>query len=282
MTGSPISDLNPILMAAGTLLTVQSVAGGRRLVPFDANFYTGYRRNVIRPEEVLVNISLPFPTSAYQFFVAYKQARRRDDDIAIVNAAFNLTVETNSDGWRIGALRMAFGGMAPTTVLAERTAAHLLGQQIGAADDNLVETACRLLTEELALAPAAPGAMIRYRRSLVLGFFFKFYLEVRRELGMPLPPGHVSATQRFVKPELHSHQLFEIRDTAVADMSSPASKSPGWLPSLGRPIKHKAADYQVAGTARYTDDMAKQEGELYMGLVLSQRAHARILQVKDY
>ena len=27
-----------------------------------------------------------------QFFLAYKQAKRRDDDIAIVNAAFNLTI----------------------------------------------------------------------------------------------------------------------------------------------------------------------------------------------
>ncbi len=201
MTGSPISDLNPILMAAGAVLRVQSASsaaeldqsatsGSERCVPFDAAFYTGYRRNVLRPDEVLVSISIPFPASPDQFFVAYKQARRRDDDIAIVNAAFNVTVlrmaddNINGERLRVGTLRMAFGGMAPTTVLAEQSAAQLIGEEIGDdGGDSFVEKACRLLTEELALAASAPGAMIRYRQSLVLSFFFKFYLELRRDLG---------------------------------------------------------------------------------------------------
>ncbi len=79
-----------------------------------------------------------------------------------------------------------------------------------------------------------------------------------------------SATQRFLKPELHSHQLFELKPAGSATNESSA---------LGQPIKHKAADYQVAGTAQYTDDMGRREGELYMGLVLSRRAHARIISV---
>ena len=70
MTGSPISDLNPILMAAGAVLQVQSKVGGVRHVPFDSTFYTGYRRNVVRPDEVLVSIRLPFPPSPDHFFVA--------------------------------------------------------------------------------------------------------------------------------------------------------------------------------------------------------------------
>jgi len=279
MSSYPIPDLNPILMAAGALLRVQSAAGGpepvqsaasstERLITFDANFYTGYRRTVLRPEEVLVSISIPFPASPDQFFVAFKQARRRDDDIAIVNAAFNVTVvRSDDDKLHIGALRMAFGGMAATTVLAEKTAGQLIGKEIGKDGDSIVETACGLLTEELALGAGAPGAMIRYRQSLVLSFFFKFYLELRRDLGLALSDSEVSATERFEKAELHSHQLFEIKPT-----STPSS-------ALGQPIKHKAADYQVAGTAQYTDDMARREGELYMGLVLSKRAHARILKV---
>ena len=268
MTGSPISDLNPILMAAGAVLQVQSKVGGVRHVPFDSTFYTGYRRNVVRPDEVLVSIRLPFPPSPDHFFVAYKQARRRDDDIAIVNAAFNVQVVRSTDGVpRISTLRMAFGGMAPTTVLAERSATQLVGFEIGG--DHLVETACGLLAEELPLGPAAPGSMIRYRRSLVLSFFFKFSLELRRHLGLPLAATELSATERFIKAELHSHQLFEVRDEGQQLSSS----------ALGRPIKHKAADYQVAGAAQYTDDMSRREGELYLGLVLSRRAHARIISV---
>jgi xanthine dehydrogenase/oxidase len=94
MTGSPISDLNPIFMAAGCVLEVSSSNGGTRKVTMDSSFFTGYRRNVLKPEEILVSITIPY-TADNQYFLAYKQAKRRDDDIAIVNAAFNLTLVEN-------------------------------------------------------------------------------------------------------------------------------------------------------------------------------------------
>ena len=53
----------------------------------DGGFYTGYRRNILAPDEVLVSLSVPF-TAEDEHFVAFKQAKRRDDDIAIVNSAF--------------------------------------------------------------------------------------------------------------------------------------------------------------------------------------------------
>ncbi len=74
MTGSPISDLNQIFMAAGATLEAESASGGRRVVAMDGKFYTGYRKNVLRPDEVLVSISLPY-TAEGEHFVAFKQAR---------------------------------------------------------------------------------------------------------------------------------------------------------------------------------------------------------------
>ena len=35
--------------------------------------------------------------------------------------------------------------------------------------------------------------------------------------------------------------------------------------ALGKTLKHKSADYQVDGTAQYTDDIPKIYGELYAG-----------------
>jgi len=63
--------------------------------------------------KVLVSISVP-TTGVDEYFAAYKQSRRREDDIAIVNAAFRVTFHPQSS--RIAQLKMAFGGMAPTTV----------------------------------------------------------------------------------------------------------------------------------------------------------------------
>ena len=45
VTGSPISDLNPILMAANSRLVLRS-RDKQRCIPFDENFYTGYRYKI--------------------------------------------------------------------------------------------------------------------------------------------------------------------------------------------------------------------------------------------
>ena len=76
-----------IFMAAECVLELRSERGGTRTVKMDGGFYTGYRRNILAPDEVLVSLSVPF-TAEDEHFVAFKQAKRRDDDIAIVNSAF--------------------------------------------------------------------------------------------------------------------------------------------------------------------------------------------------
>lgn len=60
MTGSPISDLNPIFMAAGVKLNLRSLKYDSRTIPMDHTFFVGYRRNIVLPEEILVSIDIPF------------------------------------------------------------------------------------------------------------------------------------------------------------------------------------------------------------------------------
>ncbi|XP_066570925.1 xanthine dehydrogenase/oxidase-like [Amia ocellicauda] len=59
MTASPISDLNPVFMAAGCLLTLLS-KGGKRVVKIDDKFFTGYRKTAVKPEEILLSIEIPY------------------------------------------------------------------------------------------------------------------------------------------------------------------------------------------------------------------------------
>jgi len=61
-----------------------------------------------------------------QYFYAYKQAKRRDDDIAIVNVATNVEFKPGTD--IIQDISMAFGGMAPITVVAVKTKKKLIGK----------------------------------------------------------------------------------------------------------------------------------------------------------
>lgn len=87
---------------------MESVLRGPRLVKMGYGFFTGYRRNIVEPDEVLVSIFFPY-THEDQHFLAYKQAKRRDDDIAIVNIALNVEFEPETNIVKM--LNMAFGGM---------------------------------------------------------------------------------------------------------------------------------------------------------------------------
>lgn len=45
---------------------------------------------------------------------------------------------------------------------------------------------------------------------------------------------------------------------------------------VGRPIMHRSAVSQATGEAVYCDDLPRTDGELFMVLVTSSRAHAKI------
>eukprot|EP00794_Sanderia_malayensis_P005705 gene5705-biopygen4629 len=261
MTGSPISDLNPIFMAAGCMLEVAGTSGIRN-IKMDGNFFTGYRRNVIQPEELLLSITLPF-TDENDHFKAYKQSKRRDDDIAIVNAAFKLKLIEGV----IDNITICYGGMAPTTIMVHKAMAFLKGKNWCS---DVMEEAFGRLIEDVPLAPDVPGAMVRYRQSLALSFLFKFYISVSASLDSTMstiPKDTLSAIEPLKKGEFKSHQLYERRIDSESKFA------------VGAPIVHTSSLLQATGEAVYCDDMPKFENELYLAFVLSAKAHAYILSI---
>ncbi|XP_073816384.1 xanthine dehydrogenase-like [Musca autumnalis] len=272
MTASPISDLNPILMAGGVKLRVAKFRDGNieyRAVDMNSKFFTGYRKNILEPEEVLLGVYLP-KTLPNQYVVAFKQSRRREDDIAIVNAAFNVSFLPNED--RVQKVVMAFGGMAATTTIPVRTCEMMAQQQW---NRQLMERVIENLCAELPLEPSAPGGMIAYRRSLVVSLFFKAYLKISQQLMedgiLPddfLSHDELSGAEVFHTPLPKSSQLFE-RVTSTQSQCDP----------IGRPIVHASALKQVTGEAVYCDDTPRLENELHLALVLSKRSYAKILNI---
>jgi xanthine dehydrogenase/oxidase len=77
------------------------------------DFYTGYRKTALKPSEVLVSLFVPF-TRKDEYTRAFKQAKRRDDDIAIVNACFRVLLD---EGHVVREATLVYGGMAATTVV---------------------------------------------------------------------------------------------------------------------------------------------------------------------
>ncbi|XP_017755715.1 PREDICTED: xanthine dehydrogenase isoform X2 [Eufriesea mexicana] len=264
MTGSPISDLNPIFMAAQIKLNVSSLKNGNRLIPMDHTFFKGYRQNVVLPEEVLLSIQIPF-SEKDQYFVAYKQARRRDDDIAIVNMALNVFFEPESN--IVNKAYLAFGGMAPTTVLATKTCNIMIGRNW---DNDLLETVYDSLLNELPLPDNVPGGMVKYRKSLTLSLFFKGFLHIAKKRQISLSKEIESAAEVFHTKEPKCSQYYQVisNDQEINDL-------------VGRTIVHASAFKQATGEAIYCDDMPKFTEELYLAMVLSTRAHAKILKIDE-
>lgn len=46
----------------------------------------------------------------------------------------------------------------------------------------MLDTACRLVLEEVSLSGSAPGGKVEFKRTLIISFLFKFYLEVSQIL----------------------------------------------------------------------------------------------------
>ena len=104
---SPIGDTLPCLIALGATLRLSSPAGEREIPVED--FFLGYRKSALRPDEVIRSITIP-KLAAGQAFRAYKVSKRYDQDISAVIAAFRVTL----DGEAVTEARIAYGGMAAT------------------------------------------------------------------------------------------------------------------------------------------------------------------------
>lgn len=266
VTSSPISDLNPIFMAAGVKLNLGSLKSGFRTVGMDHNFMVGYRKNLLAPDEILLSIIIPFSCSN-QYFVAYKQSKRRDDDIAIVNMALNVKFQPESN--IIDVAQLAFGGMGPTTILARKTSQAMIGEKW---NSEFLDKVIDNLVEEFPLAGDAPGGMILYRRSLTLSLFFKAFVFVAKQqtstMGNIFPEEWKSISDEFQFQEPKSSQYFQI---------VPENQSSWDL--IGKPIVHASAFKQATGEALYCDDVPQFKDELYLALVFSTNAHANILKI---
>jgi xanthine dehydrogenase/oxidase len=76
-------------------------------------FFTGYRKTAMKPGEVLISLFVPFMRQN-EYVAAYKQAKRRDDDIAIVNGCFRVFLDESAT---VLEADLAYGGLSATTSL---------------------------------------------------------------------------------------------------------------------------------------------------------------------
>jgi xanthine dehydrogenase iron-sulfur cluster and FAD-binding subunit A len=156
ITASPANDTITPLMALGAQVLLHSTQG-ERLVALD-DFYTGVRRTVMQPGEVLVDIRFPaLRTNQRGTFL--KLGLRRAQAISLVNTAIILTMDDS----RVAEASITLGSVAPTVIHAGLAEKFLTGQML---DEETLEQTARL-----AMDAARPIADIRsaadYRAEMV-------------------------------------------------------------------------------------------------------------------
>uniref|UniRef100_A0A6I8NPN3 FAD-binding PCMH-type domain-containing protein n=1 Tax=Ornithorhynchus anatinus TaxID=9258 RepID=A0A6I8NPN3_ORNAN len=193
-------------------------------------------------------LTIHLPVSVTQgpdeYFSAFKQISRHD-------VTCGMRVLFNQGTIQVQELEMSFGGLGNRILQVFPSLSP--GRDW---DESLLVDVCAGLEEELRLAPDAPGGKVEFRRTLTLSFFFKFYLTVLLKLSKKSMRGVSCAWPGQSR-----------------DCPSPLEDM------VGRPLPHLAAAMQACGEAVYCDDIPLYSNELYLWLVTSTKAHARIKSI---
>ncbi|GMG24137.1 unnamed protein product [Aspergillus oryzae] len=258
-TASPISDLNPVFVATNTVLVAKSL-GGDIEIPM-TEFFKGYRTTALPPDAIIGSLRVPTASENGEYMRAYKQSKRKDDDIAIVNAALRVSLSSSHD---VTSVNLVFGGMAPMTVSARKAEAFLVGKKF--THPATLEGTMSALEQDFDLQYGVPGGMASYRRSLALGFFYRFYHDVLSGVELnstDIDHDVIGEIERAISCGEKDHEASAAYQQRV----------------LGKAGPHVSALKQATGEAQYTDDVPVLQNELFGCMVLSTKPHANIISV---
>lgn len=139
VTASPANDTISPLMALDAEVVLLSTSG-KRIVPL-REFYAGFRRTVLGPDELLYAIRIPLMKQE-QRGLFLKLGLRRAQAISVINISFVLTFS----GEYVSNARITLGCVAPTIVHAPTAEAFLQGKRL---DTDVCLEAGRLANEDV-------------------------------------------------------------------------------------------------------------------------------------
>ncbi|XP_036174431.1 aldehyde oxidase isoform X1 [Myotis myotis] len=262
------SDLNPLLAVGGCTLNLLSKEGARQ-IPVNEQFLRKCPSADLKPEEILISVNIPY-SRKWEFVSAFRQAQRQQNALAIVNSGMRVFFG-EGDGI-IRELSISYGGVGPTTICAQNSCQKLIGRPW---NEEMLDAACRLVLDEVSLPGSAPGGKVEFKRTLIISFLFKFYLEVLRLLRRMDPVHYPSLADKHESAleDFHPRHRQSARKYQKVDPKQPPQDP------VGHPIMHLSGIKHATGEAIYCDDMPAMDGELFLAFVTSSRAHAKIVSI---
>lgn len=166
-TASPIGDTLPVLIAYGASVILESINGRREVAV--ADFITGYRKTVRRPDEIITRLRIPKPHNGIAVR-SYKVSKRKDLDISTVSAGFRLELTSRQ---HVQSVVLAFGGMAESVKRASRAETALIGRPW--VRETIEEVMPLLANEFSPISDARAGAGMR--RIAASNLLLKFWTD---------------------------------------------------------------------------------------------------------
>jgi xanthine dehydrogenase/oxidase len=219
-----------------------------------------------------------------------------EDDISIVTSGMRIRLSVNQGTFLIEDVSLAFGGLAPTTLMATETAKVMIGAEF---NRQTFDSASQELLKELSLPVGVPGGQSAYRMTLATSFLYKFYLAIVSDLaidiqsikdnpsqfalfpgGLPSAPlvaeNEASGSCNFLstkKPNYSGVQRYPAPRLVkgLEDSKLPPVKqtSPAEASVVGQASAHMSGPLHCTGEALYTDDIPLPPGTLHACLLLS-------------
>nr|XP_003925726.2 aldehyde oxidase isoform X3 [Saimiri boliviensis boliviensis] len=264
----PDSDLNPLLAVGNCTLNLLSKEG-KRQIPLDEQFLSKCPNADLKPQEILISVNIPY-SRKWEFVSAFRQAQRQENALPIVNSG--MRVFFGEEDGIIRELSISYGGIGPTTICAKDSCQKVIGRHW---NEEMLDTACRLVLNEVSLPGSAPGGKVEFKRTLIISFLFKFYLEVSQILKKTNSVHYPSLADKYASAleDLHSrHHCSTLKYQKIGPKQHPEDP-------VGHPIMHLSGVKHATGEAIYCDDMPPVDQELFLTFVTSSRAHAKILSI---
>ena len=166
INASPIADSTPFLFVAEAELELAGPSG-RRKVNIN-NFYQGYKKFDLKPDELLASIRIPLP-QPNELLRLFKVTRRRDLDISTFTAAVRLRL----DGDTISQAAVSYGAVGPTVLRLRKTEQFLTGKPF--TEETMDQAGEQAINEITPISDVRGSADYRYQ--LARNVLLKLYHE---------------------------------------------------------------------------------------------------------